>query len=114
MIPFDDVEPSSASIGTLEKVHKRAQKNSTSNSAFIRIAEALSLDMMAHAVGGFAAMTEDEQISSLRNIESTLPAEFNVVLNLARDVYYENDETPDRPVNFAGEDEIFGKLALEE
>ncbi len=59
-------------------------------------------------------MTEDEQISSLRNIESTLPAEFNVVLNLARDVYYENDETPDRPVNFAGEDEIFGKLALEE
>jgi O-methyltransferase involved in polyketide biosynthesis len=76
--------------------------------------EALSLDLLAHAVGGFSALTEEEQTSTLRNIENTLPREFSIVLGLVRDVYYEDERTPERPKSFDNDDEIFGKVVVEE
>jgi hypothetical protein len=99
-------------LDLLNSVHERAELDASSRSAFLRIVDALSLDLLSHAVGGFAALTKQEQISSLLNVENTLPEEFTVVLNIARDVYYENESTPERPKNF-DDDDTFGKQVVE-
>jgi hypothetical protein len=114
MIPTDDDTLAAGSLGLLDAVQERAISDAPSQSAFMRVVEALSLDMLSHAVGGFAALSEEEQVASLRNVENTLPHEFTAVLNLVRDVYYEDDRTPDRPSSFENDSEIFGKITLED
>jgi hypothetical protein len=114
MIPVDDPDLAAGALGLLGEVQERAINDAPTGSAFLRIVEALSLDLLAHAVGGFSALTEEEQTSTLRNIENTLPREFSVVLGLVRDVYYEDERTPERPKSFDNDDEIFGKVVVEE
>ena len=113
VVPVDDPKFAAGALGLRDLVEERSKANPSSNSALLRIIAALSLDMMAHADGGFAALTVDEQISSIRNVETTLPAEFNIVLGITRDVYYEDDRTPKRPTSFDGDNEIFGKVEIE-
>lgn len=113
IIPSENPELAAGSLGILATVHDQAKADPSTHSAFLRIVEALSLDMMAHAVGGFAALTEEEQDASLHNVENSLPEEFKTVLALARDVYYEDDRTPDRPESFSGEPEAFGNVEIE-
>jgi hypothetical protein len=114
MIPVDDPDLAAGALGLLGEVQERAINNAPTGSAFLRIVEALSLDLLAHAVGGFSALTEEEQTSTLRNIENTLPREFSIVLGLVRDVYYEDERTPERPKSFDNDHEIFGKVVVEE
>ncbi|MBT3994441.1 MAG: hypothetical protein HOJ22_06255 [Chloroflexi bacterium] len=114
IIPADSPNLGAGTLGILGSVQERAGAEKSTQSHFLRIVDALSLDMMAQAVGGFAALTPDEQIASLQIVENTLPTEFKTVLGLARDVYYEDERTPNRPKNFENENEIFGKIELEE
>ena len=109
LIPTVDAEFAAGALGMLGDVEERARREKSTRSAFLRVVEALSLDLTAHAVGGFSAMTDQEQTNALLNIESTLPGEFSLFLGIVRDVYYEDDRTPDRPANFDGDDEVFGK-----
>ena len=111
MIPTDDAEIKAGVPGILDGVEERARREKTTHSAFLRVVEALSLDLTAHAVGGFSAMTDQEQVNALLNIENTLPGEFSLFMDIVRDVYYEDDRTPDRPANFDGDDGVFGKVA---
>jgi len=113
IIPVEDHEKVPSKFGILDSVIELNSTNDTSKNGFMRVVEALSLDMMAHAVGGFAALTEEEQIQSIRSIEISLPKEFNLVLQATRHAYYEHPNTPDRPKNFDSEDEIFGKVLTE-
>lgn len=109
LIPTEEAELAAGALGMLDDVEERARREKSTRSAFIRVVEALSLDLTAHAVGGFLAMTDQEQTNALLNIERTLPGEFSLVLDIVRDVYYEDDRTPGRPVNFDGDSEVFGK-----
>jgi hypothetical protein len=43
-----------------------------------------------------------------------LPEEFSTVLDLLRNIYYEDKRTPDRPTTFDSDREIFGKVVVEE
>ncbi len=113
IIPADDSVSDAGALGLHEELQSRASTDSAAQSAFLRVVEALSLDMLSHAVGGFAALTEDEQISSLQKVENTLPQEFSVVLALVRDIYYEHESTPNRPPNFDIDSDIFGKGVVE-
>jgi hypothetical protein len=113
VIPHESLELAPGTLGILEEVQRRALSSPSTRSAFLKIVEALSLDTMAHAVGGFAALTEEEQKASLHSLESTLPNEFKTVLGLARDVYYEDERTPDRPKSFSDESEEFGNVETE-
>ncbi len=113
IIPSESPELGAGTIGILDDVEERSSNSPALRSAFLRIVEALSLDMMSHAVGGFAALTAEEQTASIQNVEATLPEEFSVVLGLARDVYYEREQTPERPTTFDDETEIFGKVKVE-
>ena len=110
LIPAPDAELAAGTLGILDDVVELASREKSSRSAFIRVVEALSLDLTAHAVGGFAAMTGQEQSWALLSIENTLPAEFSLFLGIVRDVYYEDDRTPGRPADFDGDDEVFGKV----
>lgn len=114
MIPSEEADLTASALGLLDNLQSRASSDPSTRSAFMRVVNALSLDMMAHAVGGFAALTEDEQNSSLKNIENTLPKEFSVVLGLVRDIYYEDERTPDRPSDFDSDSEVFGKVIVED
>jgi len=114
IIPSESPNLAAGTLGILDSVEERANSNKTTRSNFIRVADALSLDMMAQAVGGFAALTVDEQIASLKIVENNIPNEFNSILNIARDIYYEDERTPDRPKTFDTESEIFGKVKPEE
>jgi len=69
--------------------------------------------MMSHAVGGFVALNNDERNSAIHDVETTLHAEFNIVLGITRDVYYEDDRTPERPTTFDGDNEFFGKVIID-
>ncbi|MDA0596602.1 MAG: hypothetical protein O2921_07435 [Chloroflexi bacterium] len=113
VVPVDDPKFGAAALGLRNLVEERSKANPSSNSALLRIIDALSLDMMAHAVGGFAALTVDEQISAIHNVETTLPEEFNIILGITRDVYYEDERNPKRPTNFDGDNEIFGKVVID-
>ncbi len=113
IISADSPELAAGTLGILDEVQERAKTTQESQSAFLRIVEALSLDLMSHAVGGFTALTEEEQIASIHNVESSLPEEFNVFLELVRDVYYEDSRTPDRPTSFSGDTEIFGRVEID-
>lgn len=111
MIPFEDDDLAAGTLGMLDQVQQRAAADDQLRHAFMRVTEALSLDLLAQAVGGFAALTVQEQAASLHGIENVLPEEFSALLGLVRDVYYEDRRTPDRPDNFEGDDEEFGKVA---
>lgn len=113
LIPTEKSELAVGSLDMANNVERRAGREKATRSAFVRVVEALSLDPMAHAVGGFTAMTSQEQTEALLNIERTLPEEFSLVLGIVRDVYYEDDRTPERPANFDGDDEVFGKVPQE-
>ena len=113
MVPTEDLEPGAGELGILDEVEERARSEDSTRVALLRVAEALSLDLTAHAVGGFSAMTEQEQIDCLLSIERSLPGEFSQVLGIVRDVYYQDERTPDRPSSFDGDDEIFGKAPEE-
>jgi len=113
VVPVDDPKFGAGFLGLRDLVEDRSKANKSSHLALLRIIGALSHDMMAHAVGGFVALTVNEQISSIRNVETTLPAEFNIVLGITRDVYYEDDRTPKRPMRFEGDNEIFGKVDID-
>ena len=110
LIPTGNAKLDAGALGMLNAVDERANLNKLTRSAFLRVVEALSLDLTAHAVGGFSAMTDQEQTNALLSIESTLPAEFSLFLGIVRDVYYEDDRTPDRPASFDSEREVFGKV----
>lgn len=113
LIPTEEAELAAGALGILDDVEERARREKSTRSAFIRVVEALSLDLTAHVVGGFLAMTDQEQTNALLNIERTLPEEFSLVLDIVRDVYYEDDRTPGRPVNFDSDNEVFGKVPKE-
>ena len=113
VVPVDDPKFGAAELGLRNLVEERSKANPSSNSALLRIIDALSLDMMARAVGGFAALTVDEQNFAIHNVETTLPEEFNIILGITRDVYYEDERTPKRPINFDGDNEIFGKVVID-
>ena len=110
LIPFDDADLAAGTLGMLDDVQQRAKADDQLRRAFMRVTEALSLDLLAQAVGGFAALTAEEQTASLHGVENVLPEEFSVFLGIVRDVYYEDDRTPDRPDNLEGDNEEFGKI----
>jgi len=109
LVPAGDPALAAGKLGILAEVEERAARSKSSVSALLRVVEALSLDLTAHAIGGFAAMTVQEQTDALLGIERALPDEFALVLGTVRDVYYEDDRTPARPVGFDSDDEVFGK-----
>ena len=109
LIPTEKSELAASALDMANNVERRAGRDKATRSAFMRVVEALSLDPLAHAIGGFSAMTGQEQTEALLSIERTLPEEFSLVLGIVRDVYYEDDRTPGRPAHFDGDDEVFGK-----
>lgn len=110
MIPGTDPNLAARALDLGADLDKKTLEDKLSRSALLRIIEALSLDMTSHVVGGFPAMTEQQQINALLSIEHLLPGEFTSVLELARNLYYADERTPERQSTAENEAEIFGKF----
>ena len=110
LIPFDDPDLKPSNLKIINRVIDQCIKDDSSKAALMKIIDALSLDIMSSAVGGFAALTNNEQTKSILEIEKSLPEEFNIVLGATREAYYENTKTAELPSNFNSEKEIFGKV----
>ena len=110
MIPGTNPNLAASALDLGADLDKKTLEDKLSRSALLRVIEALSLDMTSHVVGGFSAMTEQQQIDALLNIEHLLPAEFTSILELARNLYYADERTPERQSDSESETEIFGKI----
>ena len=110
MIPGTDPNLAASALDLGADLDKKTLEDKLSRSALLRVIEALSLDMTSHVVGGFSAMTEQQQIDALLSIEHLLPVEFTSVLELARNLYYADERTPERQPTSESEAEIFGKI----
>jgi hypothetical protein len=114
MISAGESAPLPQSLGMLAQIQQNVTNDEAARSSFMRVVEALSLDLLSHAVGGFSALTEQEQTASLLSVENSLPREFSAVLGMVRDIYYDAEQTPDRPSSFDDDSEIFGKISIGE
>ena len=110
MIPGTNPNLAASALDLGADLDKKTLEDKLSRSALLRVIEALSLDMTSHVVGGFSAMTEQQQIDALLNIEHLLPDEFTGILELARNLYYADERTPERQSTSESETEIFGKI----
>jgi hypothetical protein len=114
VISVTDDSPSPSDLGIVDSVISAAMSNDSARKSLTRVVEAMNLDMLAQAVGGWAAMSSDEQTHSLLLVEHALPEEFSAILNIVREWYYSHEQTPERPDNFDAKDELFGKVVIEE
>jgi len=114
VISVAEESPSPSDIGIVDSVISASMSENTSRKCLVRVIEAMNLDMLARAVGGWVAMSSEEQTHSLLLVEHALPGEFSTILNIVRESYYSHKETPDSPEKFDSEDEVFGKVEIEE
>ena len=75
LISTVDAEFAAGALGMLGDVEERARREKSTRSAFLRVVEALSLDLTAHAVGGFSAMTDQQQTNAVFGMEGALAGE---------------------------------------
>jgi len=114
VISVTDDSPSPSDLGIVDSVISAATGNDSVRKSLTRVVEAMNLDMLAQAVGGWVAMSSEEQTHSLLLVEHALPEEFSAILNIVRESYYSHEQTTERPDNFDSEDELFGKVEIEE
>ncbi len=88
MIPAVDDLSGAGAMGLGRKVEQGAQRVPRLRSALVAVVDALSLDAASHAVGGFRALPPDSQDEALRLVETSMPRQFAVFLQLVYTVYY--------------------------
>ena len=75
-------------MGLAEKVEQRAQRAERVRSALVTVLDALSLDAVSHAAGGYTALAPARQDEALRALEAAMPQQFTVFQQLVYTVYY--------------------------
>ena len=96
LIPPVDDFPGAGSLGLAQTVEETAAGIPHFRSALITTLDALSLDMSAHAFGGFGALDADEQIEALESVEQSLPGPFGKLVELVYIVYYSDQRAHER------------------
>jgi hypothetical protein len=85
--PVDDLR-GAGRMGLAPEVERVAGQVPRYRAALLQIMDALSLDMLAHAAGGFGALSPEQQVDSIREVEQSLPKPFAIFLELVYLVYY--------------------------
>ena len=88
IIPPVDNLPGAGGLGLSERVEKESLRYTRLRGALLTILDAMTLDIANRVEGGFAALDEDRQISSLKTIESDLPTQFSEFIELVYEIYY--------------------------
>ncbi len=85
--PVDDL-PGAGSMGLAPEVERISGKVPRLQESLARVMGAVSLDLHAHARGGFTSLSPEQQDEAIRTIESALPDEFANFLELVYLAYY--------------------------
>ncbi len=88
LIPAVDDLPGAGEMGLAREVERRARRNHRLRGALVATMDALSLDLSAHAAGGFNALEPEAQVEALEEIERSIPDKFTPFLQLVYTVYY--------------------------
>ena len=88
LIPAVDDLPGAGKMGLAKEIERRARRNNRLRSALIAVMDALSLDLGAHAAGGYNALEPEVQIEAIEEIERSIPDKFTLFLQLVYTVYY--------------------------
>ncbi len=88
LIPAVDDLPGAGKMGLAKEIERRARRNNRLRGALIAVMDALSLDLSAHAAGGYNALEPEVQIESIQEIERSIPDKFTLFLQLVYTVYY--------------------------
>ncbi len=91
LIPAVDDLPGAGKMGLAREIETRARRNRRLRSSLTAVMDALSLDLSAHAAGGFNALDTDAQIEALEIVESSIPDQFAPFLQLVYTIYYMQD-----------------------
>ena len=87
-IPPVDELPGAGSMGLVPEVERIAGKAPRLNDSLIKVMGALSLDLHAHAKGGFNSLDAEEQDEAVRTVEGAMPDDFANFLELIYLAYY--------------------------
>lgn len=93
--PVDDL-PGAGSMDLAPEAERIAKRIPRFHLALIKTLDALSLDMSAHAYGGFKALPGEEQDAALKGVEHALPSVFAQFLELVYIVYYSDERVHNR------------------
>ena len=88
LIPAVDDLPGAGEMGLAREVERRARRNHRLRWALVATMDALSLDLSAHAAGGYNALEREAQVEALQEVERSIPDKFNPFLQLVYTVYY--------------------------
>jgi hypothetical protein len=88
LIPPVDGLPGAGSMGLVPEVERIAGKVPRLNDSLIKVMGAVSLDLHAHARGGFVSLPGELQDEAIRTIEGAMPDDFGNVLELVYLAYY--------------------------
>ena len=96
LLPAVDELPGAGEMGLASEVEQRARRHRPLRSALIAVMDGLSMDMAAHAAGGFKALSEEQQIESLLLLEEAMPEHFARLVALIYTTYYMQPEVDER------------------
>lgn len=96
LVPAVDELAGAGEMGLAPEVEQRARHHRPLRSALITVMDALSMDLAAHAAGGFRALSEEEQVDSLRQLQEALPEQFSQFMQLVYTIYYMQPEVRER------------------
>ena len=88
IVPEIDDLPGAGSLGLAQAVDDISRQLPRWRKALIVVSDAASLDPAARAAGGWPALDIDEQVHSLKAIETNLPTHFNSFVELVYAAYY--------------------------
>ena len=88
LIPAVDDLPGAGEMGLARKVERCARRNHRLREALVATMDALSLDLSAHAAGGFNALESETQVEALEEVERSIPDKFTAFLQLVYTIYY--------------------------
>ncbi len=96
LLPPVDELPGAGEMGLAPEVEQRARRHRPLRSALIAIMDALSMDLAAHASGGYRALSEEQQVDALRQVEEAIPEQFSQFMQLVYTIYYMQPEVHER------------------
>ena len=96
IIPPVDGLLGAGEMGLAEQVEQIARRIPRYKESLIRILDALSLEPIARAEGGFAALNSDQQIATIRTVESSMEAHFANFVQMVYTAYYSDSNVHKR------------------
>lgn len=101
LIPAVDDLPGAGSMGLAQEAERIAGMIPRLQESAVKVLGAVSLDMRSHARGGFQALAPESQDESIREVESTMPADFANFLEMVYLAYY-SDSRVHRRIGWHG------------